>query len=253
MSESVERLNPVSHFQNAVEHNKKIMKTTWIHDVWKQSCEDNILATSDKFDCHILPAFYNLNVTTTGLNKRDKARIQALVTEHGGKHFGEFSGHINIVIAKKNATETDKLKAAITSGKDCLQVEWIIDSAKRGCALSFDDYRIELQAKKTTSTPTKRSFSQMNSSSSSIELSHIQYVKVNETAMSNMSCVSDVSMMSRTRKSNDAVPSVAPYKSILDAISIQEVKKAGTFLDGCCVCIHNKFILFKLTMKICRI
>lgn len=229
--------------QNAVMNDIKIMKTSWIHDVWKHSCEENILATAEQFNCHKLPAFYNLNVTTTGLSKRDKTRIQALVSENGGKHFGEFSSNINIVIAKKNATETDKLKAALTSGKDCLQVEWIVDSAKRGCALPFDDYRIELQAKKTTSTPTKRTYSQMNSSSSSIELSHIQYSKVNETALSNVSTISDVSVMGgRTRKSNDAI-TVAPYKSILDNINIQEVKKAGTFLDGCCVCIHNRHIL----------
>lgn len=213
------------------------MRTTWIHDVWRKSCEDNISATAKQFDCHVLPAFFNLNVTTSGLSKKDKTRVQELVTKHGGKYYGEFTTSlINIVIAKKNASETDKLKAALAAQKDCLQVEWIVDSATRGCALPFDEYRIALQANKKTSTPTKRlNSSQLDVSSASIELSNIQYTnKLNETALSNMSHVSDVSIFGRTRKSHEPV-SLAPYKATLDKINIQEVKKAGTFLDGCCV------------------
>lgn len=225
----------------AVVNNMKIMKTSWVHDVWRHSCEDNISALSEQFDCHKLPAFFNLNVTTSGLNRKDKGRIEELVNQNGGKYYAEFSTSIiNIVIAKKNATETDKLKAALTSGKDCLRIEWVSDSVERGCALPFDDYHIELQASKKTSTPTKRN-SQMNASTASIELSHIQYSVVNETAVSNMSCVSDVSFLNRGRKSHETV-TVAPYKSILDKITMQEVKKAGTFLDGCCVCILHCFL-----------
>lgn len=222
-------------YESAVLNSIQIMRTTWIHDVWRRSCEENVSATAQMFAAHKLPAFYNLNVTTTGLNKKDKARVQELVNAHGGKYYGEFATSlINIVIAKKNASETDKLKAALAAHKDCLQVEWIIDSAAKGCALPIDNYRIELQANAKTSTPTKRLDSSLNASSASLELSHIQYSKVNETALSNMSQVSDVSVFGRARKSHETV-SLAPYKAILDAINIQDVKKAGTFLDGCCV------------------
>lgn len=221
----------------AVVNNMKIMKSSWIHDVWRHSGEDNISALSEEFDCHKLPAFFNLNVTTSGLNRKDKARIEEIINRNGGTYYAEFSTSIiNIVIAKKNATETEKLKAALASGKDCVEMKWVLDSAEKGCALPFDDYHIELQLSKKTSTPTKRK-SQFNQSTASIELSHIQYNVVNETAMTDVSCVSDISVMSRGRKSHETAVKVAPYKSILDKITMQEVKKAGTFLDGCCVCI----------------
>lgn len=237
----------------AVVNNMKIMKSSWVHDVWRHSCEDNISALSEQFDRHKLPAFFNLNVTTSGLNRKDKARIEELINQNGGKYYAEFSTSIiNIVIAKKNATQTDKLKAALTSNKDCLRIEWVLDSVEKGCALPFDDYVIELQLNKKTSTPSKVN-SQLNASTPAIELSHIQYSVVNETVGSNTSFMSDISVVSRGRKSHETAP-VAPYKSVLDKITMQEVKKAGTFLDGCCVCIsifdsNDKYELHGFLLK----
>lgn len=224
----------------------KIMKSSWIHDVWAKCKEDNVLATNSQFDVHTVPTFYNLSITTTGLGKREKKEVQELVLANGGNYYGEYAGSkINIVIAKKDSQETPKLKAAIAANVDCLCVEWIFDSAAKGCALPLDKYRILIQSKKVTSTPEKRT--PHNLSAMSVEYSHILVnATINETAMSISSQSSD---NIGDGKENSLVMD-SSFKTAFDQLSIQEAKKAGLFLDGCNVCIRF-FWLINVCVFIC--
>lgn len=214
----------------------KVMKPSWIDDVWTVSSEDTILATNAQFDKHKVPVFYNLSVTTTGLNKKDKRDVEQLVVNNGGKYYGEFSGTlINVVIAKRKSEQTPKLKAALNAMKDCLCVEWIVDSAKKGYALPLDNYRIDLQAKKSTSTPEKRGSGTRDTTgvNLSAEMSNIQFTGAfNETALSNLSGVSDCSAFSN-RRSTEATDNDLAYKAVFEKLNLPDAKKAGLFLDGC--------------------
>lgn len=219
--------------------NMNIMKASWIADVWDESSAENLLATSQRFESHKVPAFYKLRVTTTGLQRKEKKEVEEMVIAGGGTYYGEFSSSlIDVVIAKKDATETQKLKAAINQKKDCLCVEWIRDSAKQNVALPLDSYRINLQAKKLTSTPEKRAnvSNFNNTQATGIDISNIHLAgTINETAMSNLSICSDSGANNRKRKSNDAgiENKDLSYKIAFDKLNIQEAKRAGTFLDGC--------------------
>lgn len=214
----------------------KIMKSSWVHDVWARSTNENILATNEEFDKHAVPAFYNLAVTTTGLSKKDKKLIEELVEANGGTYRGEFCGSIiNIVIAKRNSEETPKLKAALNALKDCLCIEWIIDSAKKGYALPLDEYRINLQINKKTSTPEKKPSGNynFNATGMSADLSHIQFTgTINDTA--NLSGVSDSSVL-QNRRSFEPAPDAneLAYKLAFEKLNLSNAKKAGLFLDGC--------------------
>lgn len=217
-----------------------IMKSSWIYDAWEVSKAENVLATSQKFEKHKLPAFYNLRVTTTGLNKREKLKVEEMVTEGCGRYCGEFSSNsIDIVIARRNASMTDKLKAAITNRKDCLCVEWIYDSFKKNMALPLEAYRIDLQPKKSTSTPERRSNSSQldNTQATAIDVSNVLITgTVNDTAMSNLSISSiESGLLVRKRKSSEAANENKDfsYKVAFDQLSVQDAKRAGTFLDGC--------------------
>lgn len=213
-----------------------IMKSSWIDEVWKENQNDNLPATSPHFDAHKVPEFFNLRVTTTGLTRREKKDVEDIVKNGGGIYHGEFSStSIDIVIAKKDATMTPKIQAAINQKKDCLSVEWIRDSAKARYSLPLDEYRIDLQPKKHTSTPEKRTERSQFYNTTTADISNISVGTINETAMSNLSISSDRGSNSRKRKSNDAGNENKDmlYKAVFDKLNVQEAKRAGTFLDGC--------------------
>lgn len=220
----------------------KIMKSAWIQEVWKANLNGNILATDKKFDEYQLPIFYKLGITTTGLSPREKKEVEDLVKRGGGNYFGEFSStNIDVIIAKKNATETPKLKAAMTQKKDCLCIEWITDSAKNGASLPIEDYRIDLQAKKHTSTPEK-SYAESpqfeNTQAWHVrDVSNIPFAgTINDTTMSNLSIAFDHSMV----LNKDLL-----YKVAYDKLDVKEANRAGNFLDGCSV----RFLFVILTVS----
>lgn len=86
-------------------------------------------------------------MTSTGLSQREKKDVKDVIKKEGGSYFGDFnSGNIDVVMAKRNAIETAKMKAAMHTRKHCLCVNWIEDSVKAGFALPVENYRINLQA-----------------------------------------------------------------------------------------------------------
>lgn len=214
----------------------RIMKDSWVYDVWKESSKDNVLATNQKFDVHQLSIFYKVRVTSTGLSRKERNEVKEAVNREGGHYDGEYNtDSIDIVIAKRNATETAKLKAALNQHKDCLCFEWILDSIEKGCALPFDSYRIDLQAKKHTSTPEKSRNGHNSTHSSVLDISNVNFVgTINDTAMSNLSISSAAGSSGRKCKSAEMNENQdLSYKAAFDKLNVQDAKKASTFLDGC--------------------
>lgn len=211
------------------------MKPEWVTDAWNRSRQDNILATNSEFDIYRVPVFYNLGITSTGLNPKIRSDVKAQVEAHGGVYFGGYSSNsINILIAQRDQKESEKLKAAISGKKDCLTPEWIFDSVKKGFALPIMEYKIDLQAKLLASTPDKSSLPNMMNSSDISCISDLH--PVNETALSNLSYMSNVNVARCTEIGAKVKPT---YKSTLETLNLSEAKKAGPFLDGCNVSVYN--------------
>lgn len=78
------------------------MSQTWVEAVWEASLRINISGSSPEFGPHKLPPFANLQVTTSGLSKKDKQMIIKLVNEHGGVFSGAFQSEMtDIVVLNK--------------------------------------------------------------------------------------------------------------------------------------------------------
>lgn len=74
------------------------MSETWVEDVWEASLSRNVNGASPDFDGHRLPPFANLQVTTSGIAKRDKQMIMKLVNENGGTFSGAFQSETTDVV-----------------------------------------------------------------------------------------------------------------------------------------------------------
>lgn len=60
---------------------------------------------------------------------------------------------VQIVIASKNGSLSDKLKYAMDNGIACLKLDWVYESIKAGYALPIQNFVIE--SSKACSTPEK--------------------------------------------------------------------------------------------------
>lgn len=221
-------------FQSATTHNIKVMRPGWVMDVWVSSRSDNILATNEKFNRHILPPFFNKRFTSTGLSLPVKAEIKELIEKNGGTYSGSFSSrNIDILIMEAAHLGSEKHKAAEKNNIDCLTPEWIRQSAKKGFALPSDAYKIVSPGNLLTSTPEKldkrnEQFELTNASVLSRIGAEID-VSINETLQSNASAGSPA----RGSCKQHAATVDAPYKDAINKLNIQAAKRAGLFLDGC--------------------
>lgn len=75
-----------------------VMSESWIEAVWESSLRLNINGASAEFNEHKLPTFANLQVTTSGISKRDKQMIMKLVNENGGAFSGAFQSETTDIV-----------------------------------------------------------------------------------------------------------------------------------------------------------
>lgn len=207
------------------------MRPAWISDVWNTSCGVNILATNERFDRHILPAFYNKRFSSTGLNLSAKSEIKALIENNGGIYSGGFSSrNTQILIMEAASMGTEKHRAAERNKIECLTPDWIRKSAAKGFALPIEEYKIVSAESMETSTPEKtdQANEKFELTNASI-LSRIAVendVSINETVLS---AAGSPIRPSGTRRAN----ANASYKETFNKLNVQAAKKAGMFLDGC--------------------
>lgn len=74
------------------------MCETWVEAVWEASLRLNVNGSSSEFHIHKLPIFANVQVTTSGISKRDKLVIMKLVSENGGVFSGAFQSETTDVV-----------------------------------------------------------------------------------------------------------------------------------------------------------
>jgi topoisomerase (DNA) II binding protein 1 len=79
-----------------------VLSESWVEAVWEASLNLNVNGSSPDFDMHKLPVFANLQITTSGISKREKQMIMKLVNENGGMFSGAFQSETtDIVILTK--------------------------------------------------------------------------------------------------------------------------------------------------------
>lgn len=257
-------------YEHATLNDVPVMHTDWVQGVWA-CCRSgangtSISATDPQFDKYRLPTFFGANITCSGLDTARKEAVMRLVNENGGIYHRAFrSQQVDIVITEQSKTDTEKYKAALRFKKDILLPEWIFDSHERGYALPTKQY--EVRAGKQVSTPTKRHHGNHGSHGS-----HANQTAADNTQLSDLSRISFVSapgrrMCSDNTTLNETVSSNCSigtrsggaggagggasgsgllkqatsnhkqqlYQETLAEISPRKAKKAGGFLDGCCV------------------
>lgn len=74
------------------------MAMTWLQAVWDASLRANVSGASTDFLVHRLPPFTNLQVTTSGITKKEKQLVMKLVSEHGGVFSGAFQSETTDVV-----------------------------------------------------------------------------------------------------------------------------------------------------------
>ncbi|XP_038209375.1 DNA topoisomerase 2-binding protein 1 isoform X2 [Zerene cesonia] len=210
-----------------------IMSETWVEAVWEASLQLNINGTSSDFDCHRLPPFTNLQVTTSGISKREKQTIMKLVNENGGTFSGAFQSETtDVVVLTKEGIGSEKYKAALEYGKACVLPSWVIDSAARGVALPLLKYKV---AGASTSSP----LAEHRLPDMSLNFSRITNLRppsnfVDETRSADITGISGRMKLSQESKKMDT----SMDRDIIEAFEnfdMSLIKKAGPIFDGFCI------------------
>ncbi|XP_075157185.1 mutagen-sensitive 101 [Haematobia irritans] len=234
-------------YEHATLNGIPVMHVDWVQRVWERSCASRVSATDEEFDKYKLPIFFGTNITCTGLEADKKNEVMRLVNENGGTYHRAFRSQlVDIVITEKNKTNSDKYAAAVRYKKDILLPEWIIDSVQKGFALPTKAYQVKSLK---VSTPTKSDQSLADFTvAGNTDISRISsagsvgsMTTVNDTICSNAgespTFVAPVNPVSKDLKKDllKKVGSGSHYRLVYEEICPKQAKKAGNFLDGCCI------------------
>lgn len=205
-------------YEIAVKRKLKIMFYGWVFDVWTASSKMNCNADDKEFDKNMLPIFYKLQITSTGLTAKARENVKTLIIANGGTYEGAFSSdRTKILILGKTAVNSPKFISACKYKKDCLTPQWVFDSVKQGYALGFEPYRVSALR---VSTPTKE-FMQASSSDfnpNSTQLSDISHaeslrsITIDETT-NNSRMSSSVASVPTTRSSTTVTSKTKSFDS----------------------------------------
>ncbi|XP_016980398.2 DNA topoisomerase 2-binding protein 1-A [Drosophila rhopaloa] len=234
-----------SKYEQATLNGVPVMHVDWVQYVWDQSRRsqrEGIRATDPDFDKYRLPIFFGANITCSGLDTARKDQVMQLVNENGGIYHRAFRSQVvDIVITEQTKTDTDKYKAAVRYKKDVLLPEWIFDSSNRGYALPTKDY--EIRPGKKASTPNKSNRLSAHPAADQTQLSdlsRISFVSGSRRMGNDLTTVNEsISSLGSNSPAKDllkqATSSGRNYQQVLAEICPRQAKKAGSFLDGCCV------------------
>ncbi|XP_037301931.1 DNA topoisomerase 2-binding protein 1-like isoform X2 [Manduca sexta] len=225
-------------YVRSVEIGIPVMSETWVDAVWEAALRLNVSGASSDFNNYRLPPFANLEVTTSGIPKRDKQMIMKLVNQHGGKFSGAFQSETtDVVVLTKEGVGSEKYKAALEYGKVCVLPSWVKDSAEKGVALPVAKYKI---VGASTSSP----LAEHRLPDMSLNFSRITNLRppsnfVDETRSADVSTTSGkIKLSQESRKANDT--SIDKELQIeLDSFDMNDIKKAGPIFDGFCIWLVN--------------
>ncbi|CAH2069106.1 unnamed protein product, partial [Iphiclides podalirius] len=219
----------------SVEKGIPIMQESWVEAVWVASLQMNVNGSSADFDGHRLPPFANLQVTTSGISKKDKQMIMKLVNEYGGAFSGAFQSETtDVVVLTKDGVGSEKYKAALEYGKACVLPSWVKDSATRGVALPLAKYRV---AGASTSSP----LAEHRLPDMSLNFSRITNLRppsnfVDESRSVDMSTISGRTKLSQEgKRSNEHAGIDKEIMAEFESFDMSCLKKAGPIFDGFCI------------------
>ncbi|KAJ2944038.1 hypothetical protein O0L34_g8369 [Tuta absoluta] len=221
-------------YMKSVEKGIPVMCESWIDAVWDTSLRLNISGSSSEFDVHRLPPFANLQVTTSGISRKDKQMIVKLVNEHGGNFSGAFQSETtDIVILTKDGVGSEKYKAALEYGKACVLPAWVKDSAAMGVALPLAKYRV---AGASTSSP----LAEHRAPDMSLNFSRITNARapsnyVDETRSNDLSTFSGRMKLSQDIKRSSDASVDKEILAAFETLDMSSIKKAGPIFDGFCI------------------
>uniref|UniRef100_A0A1A9WPL4 BRCT domain-containing protein n=1 Tax=Glossina brevipalpis TaxID=37001 RepID=A0A1A9WPL4_9MUSC len=240
-------------YEHATLNDIPVMHVDWVQRVWERSCNEDVTATDEEFEKYRLPIFFGINVTCTGIGMDQRNEIMRLVNDNGGTYQRDFRPHfVDVVITKKDKTDSEKYKAAVRYKKDILIPEWIFGSVQKGFALPTKNYEVKSFK---VSTPTKDNQSMASFvSGDNTQLSDISRISSvgNKASPNELSTVNETIPSAMNDTPGFAVPaplsakdlrkdvfkktSIASlYRQVFEEINPKEAKKAGNFLDGCCI------------------
>ncbi|XP_050684584.1 DNA topoisomerase 2-binding protein 1 isoform X2 [Leptidea sinapis] len=216
-------------YSKSVEKGIPIMSAEWVQAVWDASLQLNVTGSSADFDSYRLPPFTNLQVTTSGLGRREKQNIMKLVNENGGTFSGAFqSESTDVVVLNKDGVTGDKYKAALEYGKWCVVPAWVVQSAERGVALPFSQFRV---AGASTSSP----LPEHRLPDMSLDFSRIGNARalsniVNETRPADFSTTSRTKLSQEIKKNDTSMDKEIVEE--FEKFDMSLIKKAGPIFDG---------------------
>ncbi|XP_013163515.1 PREDICTED: DNA topoisomerase 2-binding protein 1-B-like [Papilio xuthus] len=209
-----------------------IMKESWIEAVWSASLKYNINGASTDFNEHRLPPFFNLNVTTSGLSRKEKHLITTLVNDNGGIFSGAFQSETtDVVVLTKDNVGSEKYKAALEYGKACVVPGWVRDSAARGVALPMAKYKV--LGASTSSPLAEHRLPDMSLNFSRITNSRPPSNFVDETRSVDLTTLSGRGKLSQESKRLSDVD--REIISEFEKFDMSCLKKAGPIFDGFCI------------------
>ncbi|CAH2099443.1 unnamed protein product [Euphydryas editha] len=218
----------------SVEREIPVMSELWVDAVWEASLRLNVNGSSSEFDEYKLPPFANLQVTTSGISKKEKQNIMKLVNENGGVFSGAFQSETtDVVVLTKEGIGSEKYKAAVEYGKACVVPAWVVESAHKGVCEPLAKYRV---AGASTSSP----LAEHRLPDMSLNFSRITNLKppsnfVDESRATDISTLSCRMKLSQEgRKSHDT----SFDKEIMtefENFDMSCIKKAGPIFDGFCI------------------
>ncbi|XP_045456996.1 DNA topoisomerase 2-binding protein 1-like [Melitaea cinxia] len=218
----------------SVERDIPVMSESWVDAVWEASLRLNVNGSSSEFDEYKLPPFANLQVTTSGISKKEKQNIMKLVNENGGVFSGAFQSETtDVVVLTKEGVGSEKYKAAVEYGKACVVPAWVVESARKGVCEPLAKYRV---AGASTSSP----LAEHRLPDMSLNFSRITNLKppnnfVDESRAVDMSTLScKMKLSQESRKSHDSSfdkEIIAEFENF----DMSCIKKAGPIFDGFCI------------------
>ncbi|XP_059049472.1 DNA topoisomerase 2-binding protein 1-A [Achroia grisella] len=211
-----------------------IMAESWVQGVWEASLSANVTGSSPDFNHHRLPPFANLQVTTSGITKRDKQMIMKLVNEHGGTFSGAFQSETtDIVVLTKEGVGSEKYKAALEYGKACVVPSWVKESAARGVAQPVSRYSA---AGASTSSP----LAEHRLPDMSLNFSRITNLRpasnfVDESKAIDITSLSGKMKMSQeSKRASDQSDLDKEIQTEFENFDMSILKKVGPIFDGFC-------------------
>lgn len=235
---------------HAYKNNIKIMKISWIEDVWKQNLVKYVNGDDIMFSEHLSPLFHNLKITTSGISKKEKDILKKVIESNGGNFMGILEANVtNILLVTK--PEGEKFRVAQNWNVVCLRPDWIQDCVNTKTILPLKSYLIE-NIKPKSSTPNGKNSGLSFSANFTENLSVIRNVELSKqvNVLEETSSLATQKNGFQTPKKNkivDQSKTVSKPDTIvkhshshtINNVLFKNFKDAGLFLDGISIYLYG--------------